>query len=206
MKRYSKMSPWTTKLTLLAKGEKPEHGFEEVNGAGVYEKDGKRLFSGDTSFIVMHTSCWKYARRIRKHEFKFEDFELLKIEKYRSCLFENIDYLGIGVYQEQAFSVWDMMDKKNDEFFLYSPMGRSKPALRNARRIKRIVAEIFKKGKIKTASKKKKPNNKKKMDRPSPSASATTFKVGTRRKGNDGNMYVVKANKNGVQRWVIKKK
>ena len=37
--------------------------------------------------------------------------------------------------------------------------------------------------------------------RPSPSESATQFKEGTKRKGNDGNMYIIVVNKNGVKRW-----
>ena len=39
-------------------------------------------------------------------------------------------------------------------------------------------------------------------NRPSPSISATMFKIGTKRKGNDGNMWIVKKNKKGIQRWV----
>ncbi len=47
-----------------------------------------------------------------------------------------------------------------------------------------------------------KEQSKEKMSsRPSPSASATSFSVGTHRKGNDGNMYTVAENKNGVHRW-----
>lgn len=38
--------------------------------------------------------------------------------------------------------------------------------------------------------------------RPSPTASATAFLVGTFRKGNDGNWWQVQANVKGVQRWV----
>lgn len=38
-------------------------------------------------------------------------------------------------------------------------------------------------------------------ERPSPSSSATEFKIGTRRKGNDGNFYKVVINKKGVKRW-----
>ena len=41
----------------------------------------------------------------------------------------------------------------------------------------------------------------KKKDRPSPSESATKFKVGTKKKGNDGNMWIIVENKNGVKRW-----
>ena len=40
-----------------------------------------------------------------------------------------------------------------------------------------------------------------KEKRPSPSDSATLFKTGTKKKGNDGNMWMVKENKNGVKRW-----
>ena len=39
------------------------------------------------------------------------------------------------------------------------------------------------------------------MTRPSPSESATLFPEGTEKKGNDGNMYVIKVDKNGVKRW-----
>jgi hypothetical protein len=41
--------------------------------------------------------------------------------------------------------------------------------------------------------------------RPSPSQSAKLFQVGQIKKGNDGNMYQVKQNKNKVKRWVKKK-
>ena len=41
----------------------------------------------------------------------------------------------------------------------------------------------------------------KKKDRPSPSESATKFKVGRKKKGNDGNMWIIVENKNGVKRW-----
>ena len=41
----------------------------------------------------------------------------------------------------------------------------------------------------------------KNLTRPSPSESATIFPEGTEKKGNDGNMYVIKVDKNGVKRW-----
>lgn len=44
------------------------------------------------------------------------------------------------------------------------------------------------------------PTNDKK-ERPSPTESATSFDEGTRRMGNDGNMYVVATDKNGKHRW-----
>lgn len=50
----------------------------------------------------------------------------------------------------------------------------------------------------KTKAKKKKNE---KIKRPSPSSSATQFKVGTRKKGNDGNMWIVTKASNQVLRW-----
>jgi len=41
----------------------------------------------------------------------------------------------------------------------------------------------------------------KKKDRPSPSESATSFKTGTVKKGNDGNMWIVIETNSGVKRW-----
>lgn len=40
-----------------------------------------------------------------------------------------------------------------------------------------------------------------KSSRPSPSASATLFSVGERKKGNDGNLWEISTDKNGVKRW-----
>ena len=40
------------------------------------------------------------------------------------------------------------------------------------------------------------------MPRKSPTESATQFKVGTKKKGNDGNMWEVKTTKAGVKRWI----
>jgi hypothetical protein len=41
-----------------------------------------------------------------------------------------------------------------------------------------------------------------KGDRPSPGESATLFPAGTQKRGNDGNMWVVRVSKSGIHRWV----
>lgn len=45
-----------------------------------------------------------------------------------------------------------------------------------------------------------------KEKRPSPSESASLFKTGTKKKGNDGNIWIIKENKNGVKRWTKESK
>ena len=42
--------------------------------------------------------------------------------------------------------------------------------------------------------------------RPSPSDSATLYKVGTKKTGNDGNKWIIAENKNGVKKWKLYKK
>ena len=66
---------------------------------------------------------------------------------------------------------------------------------KNADRIINIWKPIIKNLKPKTSKKKLKTN------RPSPSESATLFKKGQKKKGNDGNLYIVVENKNKVKRW-----
>lgn len=44
------------------------------------------------------------------------------------------------------------------------------------------------------------------MTRKSPSQSATLYKEGTKKKGNDGNTWIISVNKNGVKRWKLYRK
>ena len=64
--------------------------------------------------------------------------------------------------------------------------------------------------KIKYLKYKKKYLNLKKIqsggERKSPTQSATLYKVGTKKKGNDGNTWIVVMNKNRVKRWKLYKK
>ena len=48
---------------------------------------------------------------------------------------------------------------------------------------------------------KRQEGGKKKKDRPSPSESATKYEVGTKKRGNDGNMWIIIETANGVKRW-----
>jgi len=48
-------------------------------------------------------------------------------------------------------------------------------------------------------------NIKNKKIRPSPTESATLFKVGTIKKGNDGNKWIIKENSSKIKKWIIYK-
>ena len=43
-------------------------------------------------------------------------------------------------------------------------------------------------------------------ERKSPEKSASLYKIGTKKKGNDNNMWIIIENKNGVKRWILHKK
>lgn len=42
--------------------------------------------------------------------------------------------------------------------------------------------------------------------RKSPTESATLYKLGTKKKGNDGNLWVIAENINGIKRWKLNRK
>jgi hypothetical protein len=67
--------------------------------------------------------------------------------------------------------------------------------------------KYFKKDELLKYSKKdKKKKKSKKKGRKGPEESATEFSVGTIKKGNDGNMWVIQVSKNGIQRWALNSK
>ena len=92
---------------------------------------------------------------------------------------------------------------------------KSKSKKRSVKRAskKRSVKRASKKRSVKRASVRSKNTPSKnrrspkplKHDRPSPAVSATEYAVGTVKKGNDGNKYVVIRTSNGNKRWVKSK-
>lgn len=165
-----------------------------------------------TKGLPMHTECWNLAKKNLKHQLKFEDFLFNKYNKildYDNYLFKSINYGPPLNYVAQDWSnnlyVEDsnafLLNEKH-WYSLYLPSGKSLEAKKNSKRIEKIL-EKFIKG-IKKPKENKKPKaviKKLNKNRPSPSESATKFKEGIKKKGNDGNMYIIAVNKNGIKRW-----
>ena len=155
----------------------------------------------------MHTECWNLAKNKLKHELKFEDFlynkYISKILGYSNYIFKSIKYGTPLKYSGQHWN-GNLFEANSDAFLLnekdwynlYLPSGKTTEAQKNSKRITIILEKIIKGIKKPIAITKKL-----KKDRPSPSESATQFKEGTKKKGNDGNMYIIAVNKNGVKRW-----
>tara|TARA_Y100001970_G_scaffold294100_1_gene446842 strand:+ start:6222 stop:7151 length:930 start_codon:yes stop_codon:yes gene_type:complete len=71
---------------------------------------------------------------------------------------------------------------------------------------KKVIKKVTKKAPKKTTKKttkksKKKTIKKSREGRPSPPLSAKNFKLGTKKRGGDGNMWIIVENKNKVKRW-----
>ena len=100
-------------------------------------------------------------------------------------------------------SLKDIIKKVSDEKILKLMKGRSFDT--DKRKIlyqaKTYPEKYFKKAELLMRSNKKKS---KKKGRKGPKESATKFPVGTEKRGNDGNMWVINASKKGIQRWVKK--
>lgn len=89
-------------------------------------------------------------------------------------------------------------EKKRDQMAAFSGIIKNEENPLNRDAIMKIQSYLGGKG----YSKCKKIKGKKYITRKSPAYSASKCAKGTKKKGNDGKMYIVKASKNGVKRWV----
>ena len=148
--------------------------------------------------LVCHKSCHKlinYDIRIDDIVSKLNDHSLLKnygapiINKNTNA--QDFEWENIVLNNSKDLMDYVEEEKKivisNTVNYLMDPLYNKE----NAKRILKVWDPIIKKLKTKPAKKL----------RPSPTESATTFKVGDKKKGNDGNMYVIIKDKNGVKRW-----
>lgn len=219
--KFKKIEKYTfseyNNITLLLPNLIVKHGVKHDDSNEFYSKTKNYgevyfddpLYDDDdgTKGLPMHTECWNLAKNKLKHELKFEDFlynkYISKILGYSNYIFKSIKYGPSLKYLEQDWNVnlWEINSdafllNEKDWYILYKPSGKTTEAKKNSKRIIKILEKIIK------GIKKPKENTKKlKKNRPSPSESATLFKIGTKKKGNDGNMYIISVNKNGVKRW-----
>ena len=134
--------------------------------------------------------------KIRQSDFDLYNFSFSMRVKNQNFsvnqyIFTYIDYRPANSYYAQDFDTTKLYKNPKDWYILYRPNNMNLPE--SKKNIVRICKNI-------TQIKKNKPKV-----RPSPTVTATIFKKGTEKIGNDGNMYVVDKNKNGSLRWVKKK-
>jgi hypothetical protein len=147
------------------------------------------------------TWTWEFKDELG-NELNYDDGDIVHYDCYQlTKSTERDSYNFLHKYQDQDVPWLDFFYDKID-FVLESPLENKK----NKNRIINKKGNMWnvvkdKNGIGKLSKKKEKISANKKKNRPSPSESATQFKVGTKKKGNDGNMWIIVENKNGVKRW-----
>lgn len=151
----------------------------------------KRVFipvnKNDPHIYCMHKKCYNLLKK-NNYNINFESIDDFFSKKEFDIPYNafEINYGDITNYQGQMFySPLAYLDKP---YILLNPMKNKK----NASRILRLKYP-FKKNKNTT----KKFN----VNRKGPSESATLFAIGTKKKGNDGNMWIIIQDKNKIKKW-----
>ena len=198
-KKIIKKTKWMEIATVLLPDKTIRHGFKETScNIGFSNKIKKEGYILDTmaNGIALHTDCWKLAKK-QGIKLTYEDFDYKRAKtmgsKYKywnQYIFTYIDYSPAKKYYGQDFDTEKLYKNPKDWYILYKPNNmNSHESKKNIVRICKNINRIKK--------------NKPKI-RQSPTVTATIFEKGTEKIGNDGNMYVVDKNKNGVLRWIKK--
>lgn len=132
---------------------------------------------------ALHDDCWRIAKKMKLSYKNFEN-KSFKNDIYGFSV-KGLDYKPIEKYWTQMFNTNKLLEDKND-YLLESPLKSKKNANRVIKNIKKLLNNIKK--------------NKKSV-RPSPEESATKFRIGTKKKCGDGNIWKVYKTKTGVRRW-----
>lgn len=188
---------WIKKCTILLNNNKIKHGYQEIN-CNIYFCDDKKeccTIKNPTDGIVLHTDCWKFAKS-KNIILYYTNFNItksdIKKKMWKQYKFKNLNYKPANLYHSQDFQFKKLEKNKKHWYILYSPMSKLNKLKLNNKRILNNINKINNKNKI--------IKNKYKT-RPSPSFSAKLFLTGTKKKGNDGNMYIIKKISNGQKRW-----
>ena len=181
----------------------------------------KFLWNQSNRALICHKSCYKLLHNKFNYKLEIDDIQhklngnsMLSnygssVEKYvgyqdfplMSMILNSFSYLQTIMEANKKLEI-----DHNNVNFLFDPLKNDE----NEKRILNIWKPIIKQIKSRTNSKPKskrkkvknsKPKSKRRHLRPSPSDSATLFKLGHKEKGNDGNIYIVTETKNNVKRW-----
>ena len=123
--------------------------------------------------IFNHDSCYKIACKITKSKLKYSDFPIRYVVDYPFDKFININYGAITKYWKQDVEYQQMINDGN-EYMFANPLFNPK----NMSRIKHIINQLkIRKGRI------------------SPNSSASFYKTGDIKYGNDKNFWIIKNGK-----------
>lgn len=192
-----RVAGWMGKVTVLLPN-KTIMNTREVNCAATFAKGGDEyFFAMDENFkegVALHDDCWRIAKK-QKEKLSYKNFENKSMkDDYIGFAVEGLNYKPIEKYWSQTFLTDILLADKKD-WLLISPLKSKKNEERVIGNIKKLMKT--KKQSVKSSDSK----SSKRSKRPSPAESATKFRIGSKRKGGDGNLWIVKKTKSGVRRW-----
>jgi hypothetical protein len=168
---------WMYKCTLLLNNNKIVHNASEVACNYHFYVKGKSydsLLYKSTSFIVIHSECWKYIKKEMSVDLKYSDFPMIdkfyKKDNYNFFSF-NISYSPISKYWSQDFNI----DKYLSDGYSFDNPSKNK-FLGN------FIKDTIKKLNIK-------------IDRQGPRVSATLYNNNNLLLGSDNNIWKISKNK-----------
>ena len=186
---YKKMK-WMEKCTMLLMNNDVVHGcrekdcnisFETSNGTRYESSDEIDYFddSYKNNGIFVHTDCWKFVKETYGIELTYGHLPIIDRDTTDSYPLTNINYGAIVDYWQQDTRYADMfMDKKI--WMAFSPLDKThKNYDKNISRIKKIISQL----------------KLKKETRQGPSVSATFYKNGIYKVGNNKKIWQKKAGK-----------
>ena len=123
--------------------------------------------------VLIHQDCWNFVKNNYNIELKYKDLPIRYLDSDKNPPLFNIDYGEITKYLSQDFA-YDELYVDNNTYMLDSPLLQTNK--KNIYRIKKIITQL----------------NIKKIERPSPSISATFYKNNEIKLGNDNFFWIIK--------------
>ena len=179
LKELSKNTKWMNKCTMLLSSNKIVHGLEEVQcnvgfrdkKNNIYEHTGFTTKNNENIGIFLHTDCYKYVKKKYNIELLYKDIPIINVNGYYQL--KNQNYGKIEKYHEQYFDFKRLIND-NNQYLCSSPLINDK----NIGQINKNIKALKIKG-----------------DRPSPSVSATFYKDGIYKLGNNKKIWKIKSGK-----------
>lgn len=182
IKKLNKTTKWLNNCTFLSANGDIVHNCKEID-CNITFKDKKGNNYNQSTILediknsyglFVHTDCWKFIEKQYKMKLSYKHLPVNKTNKITHKFF-NIDYGKIENYWHQEFDFIKMISDGNDEL-CQSPL-KNKTVSNN-------IKKVFRKLKIRNDD-----------SRQSPPVSATFYKEGIYRIGNNGNIWFIKNGK-----------